>query len=341
MNSPNKMKAIALDNYNPNLIRVLRNMKVVDIPIPKPEAGQVLVKVKASPINPSDIAFLRGGYNIVKSLPAIPGFEGVGKIVEVGKGIDKSVIGERVAFFIQDDNSGAWAEYAIVGKNDFIIVDNELPLEQAACLFVNPFTAYALFEHLSDNKHQAIIQSAANGQVGQFIRYFAKEHDIEVINLVRKSEQVEMLINAVCKYVLDTNDEKFEDKLTQLSSRLNATAAIDAVGGELSGKILNAMPAGSEVVVYGGLSGMAVSGINTLDLIFKNKVLSGFNLNDWIADKSKEDFSKISGFIQTLFMDKKLETKIHKPFEMDDFYNAMRAYIADMSAGKVLLKMGD
>ncbi len=121
-----------------------------------------------------------------------------------------------------------------------------------------------------------------------------------------------MLINAECKFVLDTNDGKFEENLTNLAYRLNATAAIDAVGGELAGKMLNAMPPGSEIIVYGGLSGMAVSGINTLDLIFKNKVLSGFNLNDWIAEKSAEDFSKISVYIQMLFMDKKLETKIHK-----------------------------
>jgi len=341
MNIPDKMKAIVLSAYNPNLIRALRNMKVVDVPVPKPEAGQVLVKVEASPINPSDIAFLRGGYNIVKPLPAIPGFEGVGKIVEVGESMDQSLIGERVTFFIQDNNSGAWAEYVLVGEHDFIIVNNELPLDQAACLFVNPFTAYALFGHISENQHQAIIQSAANGQVGQFIRYFAKVQNLEVINLVRKPEHVEMLINAGCKFVLDTNDEKFVDSLTELAHRNNATAAIDAVGGELTGKLLNAMPAGSEVLVYGGLSGMAVSGINTLDLIFKNKVLSGFNLNDWIAEKSKEDFSKISVYIQMLFMDKKLVTKIQNSFGMDDFYNAMRANLADMSAGKVLLTMGD
>ncbi len=176
MNPPNEMKAIVLNNYNPNLIRALRNMKIVDMPVPKPVAGQMLVKVEASPINPSDIAFLRGGYNIVKPLPAIPGFEGLGRIIEVGNGMDESIIGERVIFFIQDNNSGAWAEYAIVAVNDFILVNNEMPLDQAACLFVNPFTAYALFEHLSENQHQAIIHSAANGQVGQFIRYFAKEH---------------------------------------------------------------------------------------------------------------------------------------------------------------------
>ena len=75
----------------------------------------------ASPVNPSDIAFLRGGYNIVKPVPVIPGFEGVGKIVAIGGKMDKAFVGKRITFFSQDDESGAWAEYAVVGENDFIL----------------------------------------------------------------------------------------------------------------------------------------------------------------------------------------------------------------------------
>ncbi len=174
--------------------------------MPKPATQQVLIKVEASPVNPSDIAFLRGGYSIIKPVPAIPGFEGVGKIMAVGDEVDPSRVGDRIAFFIQDDDSGAWSEYAVVGANDFVKVDENIPIDQAACLFVNPFTAYALFEHVHENQHNAIIQSAANGQVGMFIRFFAEEHNVKVINLVRKSEHVEQLKAEGCNFVLDTND---------------------------------------------------------------------------------------------------------------------------------------
>lgn len=335
---PDKMNAVILENYNPNLIRALGSMKVREVPVPVPAAGQLLVKVEASPVNPSDIAFLRGGYNIVKPVPTIPGFEGVGKIVAVGDSMDETLIGERVTFFIQDNDSGAWAEYALVGENDFIPVSMDLPVAQAACLFINPFTAYALFEHIHENQHKALIQSAANGQVGRFIRYFATEHNVEVINLVRKPGQVEQLRAEGKEHVLDTGDDNFEEKLKELARRLNATAAIDAVGGELTGKMLNAMPVGSEIILYGALSGMPLSAINPLDLIFKNKVIGGFNLNDWIAEKSAEEFSKVSGFIQMLFIERKLETRISQSYAMDDFYNGLRTYISNMSAGKVLLR---
>jgi NADPH:quinone reductase-like Zn-dependent oxidoreductase len=214
-----------------------------------------------------------------------------------------------------------------------------MPLEQAACFFVNPFTAYALMEHLSENQHQAIIQSAAMGQVGNFIRYFAREKHIEVINLVRKEAQEKTLREQDCKNVLNTQDEDFGAKLSNMAGQLNATGAIDAVGGELTGHLLNAMPAGSELMLYGGLSGMPISAINPLALIFENKILSGFNLNDWLAEKSGKDFEKISHYIQQLFIEGKLKTQIHETFALDDFYAGLRAYIGNMSAGKVLLRV--
>ena len=339
MNIPDKMKAVLIEQYNPNIVRALRSMKIAEVPVLKPGADQVLVKVEASPVNPSDIAFLLGGYNIVKPLPAIPGFEGVGKVVAVGENIEASRVGERVTFFTQDDTNGAWAEYVVLRTDQLIPVSIDLPVEQAACLFVNPFTAYALFDHIRENRHKAIIQSAANGQVGQFIRFFANEHGQEVINLVRKKEHVDELKKTGCKYVLNIHDDDFEQQLCELSDGLNATAAIDAVGGELTGKLLNAMPAGAEVIVYGGLSGMPVAGIETLELIFKNKILCGFNLNDWLAEKSREDFSKLSGYILQLFMEKKLATSINQTYEFVQFYDALRSYISNMSAGKIVLKM--
>lgn len=339
MEIPENMKAITLDHYNPNIVRALRSMKISELPTPNPGAGQVLVKVEASPVNPSDIAFLLGGYNIIKPLPAVPGFEGVGKIVATGKNVAQEYVGERVVFFTQDDHGGAWSEYVALREDQVFPVSIELPFEQAACLFVNPFTAYALFEHIHDNQHKTIIQSAANGQLAGFIRFFAGDHKVEVINLVRKKEHVDQMKKEGSRHVMNIFADDFEEKLGELSEKLNATAAIDAVGGELTGKLLNAMPAGSEVIVYGGLSGMPVSGIETLELIFKNKILSGFNLNDWLAEKNREEFKKIAGYIQLLFMEKKLETKISQVYELDDFYNGLRGYISDMSAGKILLKM--
>lgn len=331
------MKALTIESYNANLIRAMQGMKIVELPMPKPGEGEVLIKIDLAPVNPSDIAFLRGGYNITRSLPAIPGFEGTGKIVETGDSIDSGLIGKRVSFFSQNEG-GTWAEFTVTDLKNCILVHDNLPREQAACLFVNPFTAYGMFDHILNNGHQALIQSAAMGQIGQFIRFFARENSLKVINLVRKDAHVEALKNVGEEFVLNINNENFPAELKPIAGHLNATAALDAVGGDLAGKILNVMPIGSEMILYGGLSGSPIGQIDPLEIIFNNKILWGFNLGDWLNDLSADDLNKISTEIQQYFIQGKLETKIQQVIPLEKFYEGLRGYISNMSGGKVLFR---
>lgn len=335
------MKAIILESYNANLIRAMRSMKIVEMDTPEPLEGEVLVKIQAAPVNPSDIAFIRGGYNINKTLPAIPGFEGTGIIAGVGQDVDEKLIGKRVSFFSQDDRGGTWAEFVTVKKQDCLFVWDELPVGQAACLFVNPLTAYALFDHVVANGHNAIIQSAAMGQVGKFISILAREKGLKNIHLVRKAEHVEGLKSQGGAFVLDINTEGFNHQLAKLASEVNATAALDAVGGGLTGKILNAMPPCSELILYGGLSGMPVGGIDSLEVIFNNKILGGFNLGDWLNDLPTGELAAVSDHLQELFIEKKLETKIQRSVPLSGFYDGIKSYISNMSGGKVLFSVPD
>lgn len=333
------MKALTLAAYNANLIRAMQGMKVVELPPTKPSADEVLIKIDLAPVNPSDIAFLRGGYNITRPLPAIPGFEGTGKIVETGAGVDSGLTGKRVSFFSQNE-SGTWADFAVTDLKNCILVNDKLTEEQAACLFVNPFTARGMFDHVLNNGHRALIQSAAMGQVGQFIRFFAKENNLQAINLVRKDDHVETLKNEGEEYVLNINHENFPAELKQMAGDLNATAALDAVGGELTGKILNVMPIGSEMILYGGLSGAHIGQIDPLEIIFNNKILWGFNLGDWLNDLPSSEWNNISQEIQQLFIQKRLETKIQQVYPLESFYEGLRKYISNMSGGKVLFRCG-
>lgn len=336
---PEIMNALVIENYNTNLIRALSGIKMMEIPVPVVSRGQVLIKVDAAPVNPSDIAFLRGGYNIRRTLPAVPGFEGAGTIVSVFDDGDSNLLGRKVCFFTQEENIGTWASYVAVNVENTVLLNSEIPVEQAACMFVNPFTAYALFEHVFENGHDAMILTGASGQVGQFIRFFGRERGIKILNLVRKEQHIAELLQQGEEHVLNMVDADFTEKLSTLAQTLNATAAIDAVGGELTGKIINAMPEGSEVLLYGGLSGQPVSGIDTLEIIFKNKFLGGFNLGTWLNDLSSEEHLSITDYLQSLVTAKKIETKIQAVVPLPEFYTALRSYISNMSGGKVLLKM--
>jgi len=106
----------------------------------------------------------------------------------------------------------------------------------------------------------------------------------------------------------------------------------------MTGLLYNSLDKGASVFVYGGLSGKSISNINILEVIFNNKTLSGFDLNQWLKQKSKDEFKSISLEIQNLIKDKVLETEINEIFSLENFEKALFAYIKNMSAGKVLLK---
>ena len=332
------MKAVILPNYNSNLIRALLGMKVENRLMPVPAKGELVIKIHASPCNPSDIAFLTGGYNIKKTLPTIPGFEGVGTIEFVGEGISKELIDKRVSCFIQNDKSGSWSEYVISTPDECIFLKTEMPDDQAACFAVNPFTAYGLYELAKERDCKCIIQNAATGQVGRFIRVLSKQDGIKVINIVRKPEHVDLLRSEGETEVLNSTDKNFEESLALKARSLSADICFDAVGGAQSGQILNAMPANSKLVLYGGLSGVDLSSIDALGIIFDRKHLSGFNLMDWMADLEEGEFEDVSEYLQDLFIKGILKTEVQGTYALDDVVKGIRAYIGNMSAGKILIK---
>jgi NADPH:quinone reductase-like Zn-dependent oxidoreductase len=334
---PQTNHAIILSEYNNNLVRAILGLKKGELNLRILKNNEVLIKVEAAPCNPSDIAFIRGGYNITKTLPAVPGFEGTGFVVETG--IDAQyLIGKRVSCFTQANADGTWAEYFISKAEDCIVLKPELDAEQAASLSINPFTAYGLIEMALMKNCRAIIQNAGGGQIAEFIRVLAQMKGMEVIHVVRKEEHVNELKAKGISYVLDSTKENFKEDLKTISNQLNATIAFDAVGGEQTGILLHVLPPHSEVILYGALAGGLISGIVPFDIIFRDKKLSGFNLSEWKAKKSGEEFDTINNLLQDLIISGKLRTKIQASFKLDDAINGIRTYIKSMSDGKILFK---
>ncbi len=329
-------RSVVLPAYSDNLIRALLGLRIEEVDIPPIDDDEVLVKMEAAPCNPSDIAFLRGGYNIVKPLPAVPGFEGAGKVVETGKNAIH-LKDKHVSCFVQENTGGTWAEYFKANARDCIILKEELNREQAACLSINPLTAFGMFEMVLKADCKSIIQNAAGGQVPGFVNTLAAKSGIDVINLVRKPEHVIQLMEQGQKFVLNVEDENFADDFLEISQQLKPTIAFDAVVGDITGQMLNVMPEGSKVVVYGGLSGAKISGVDPMGIIFHRKSIEGFNLNEWIPQLSDGEFLKITDEIQDLFIQGDFITEIQGTFKLDDIVKGIRAYIKSMSAGKILL----
>ncbi len=331
------MKAIILPAYNKNILRAILSLQVQERELPKPGKDEVLIKTHAAPVNPSDIAFIQGGYNIIKTLPVAPGFEASGIVTDAGENA-RNLIEKRVSAFVQADRDGTWTEYFIAHKDDLIVLKDIMDLDQASCFTVNPFTAYALMEIALFSKDRAIIQNAAGGQVAAFIRMMAGEQNIEVINIVRKPEVANRLKQEGVTHVLIQNEDTFEKQLYTLAKELNAATAFDAVGGELTGIMFNALGNDSELVIYGGLSNKPGTGINTMDVIFRNKIISGFNLVDWKSELSQPDFEEISEKLQDKFIEGAYRTAISNSVAPDDIVSGLKSYLGNMSDGKILIK---
>jgi len=183
---------------------------------------------------------------------------------------------------------------------------------------------------------KTIIQTAASGQVARFIRHLALERSLHTINIVRKDKHAEQLKEEGQQYVLNLNDEDFDEKLKSMAHELNATVAFEAIGGEMTGRIFNAMPPDSKVILYGGLSSLPVSQVDSLHLIFKGKSIKGFNLNQWMANLSSEKKKSITDEIIGLVNKGNFKTNIQSRFSFDDIFDGLRQYLGNMSEGKVL-----
>ncbi|NOY50422.1 MAG: zinc-binding dehydrogenase [Chlorobi bacterium] len=331
------MRSVVLPGYNKNVLRAMLSLRIEDRPMPVLKEGEVLIKTSAAACNPSDIAFIQGAYNIVKPVPAIPGFEGAGQIVDAARNAEY-LIGKKVSAFVQSDNSGTWAEYFVAKTSDIIVLTDEMPDEQAACFTVNPFTAYAMFKWVENISAKAVVQNAAGSQVASFIRMMANENGVEVIDIVRKSETASMLEGMGAKHVLLETDVDFNDKLKLICDELKPRLAFDAVGGSLSGEMYNALAPNSRMLVYGGLSNKPLSGLGVMDTIFHDKTVMGFNLIDWKLRLKEGEFDVISLFLQEKFIRGPYKTRISKTIRFDEVIKGIKSYLGNMSAGKLLLK---
>ena len=266
----------------------------------------------------------------------MPGFEGTGKVVDCGSGAGH-MLNKNVSFFTQAHEDGTWSDYLVTNIVNCNIISENLSLEQASAFSINPFTAYGLFERARKNKSAAVIVNAAGGQLAGFVRSLAAENNTQIINIVRKQEHLVELKNENAKYILSSSADDFKDQLKEIAHLLNATTAFDAVAGDQSGVILSCMPDQSELIVYGGLSGKPVSGMDVLDIIFHEKIVSGFDLNNFYSSKSSSELKNISKGLEKMFLEGKLVNKVQAEIKLSDFRKGIRQYLGNMSAGKILL----
>jgi NADPH:quinone reductase len=327
---PAIMKAVFLEKEGGPLI-------VREVPVPVPGVGDVLVKIIAAPVNPSDLARIRLVHSKNDIELFIPGIEGSGTVVAAGKGIlPKLWLGKRVACSAHYPTSGTWAEYIVTKAGSCFPLNSGVSDEQGSMSLVNPLTALGFFEIAREQGKKAIINNAAASALGRMVELLGKKERIQVINIVRSQKQVDNLKKLGSEYVLDSSEPLFIEKLGELSKELNVTLLFDSVCSPQLEKMIEVLPHGSSVVIYGNLTNSDHILVNPRTLITNDITITGF----YLANRAKQNglYKNMMNLrkVGTL-MSTEMKIKIRDRFPLEKAQVAVDTYLTDMSVGKVLL----
>jgi NADPH:quinone reductase-like Zn-dependent oxidoreductase len=239
------------------------------VPVPEPGPDEILVRVEASPINPSDLGLLVGAADMTtakasgtadapvitakvpdaamramagrldESMPV--GNEGAGVVIKAGSSeAAQALLGKTVAMI----GGAMYAQYRCMKAKDVLpLPEGTTPAEGASC-FVNPLTSLGMVETMRREGHKALVHTAAASNLGQMLNKICLKDGIGLVNIVRSAEQADILRKLGAKHIVDSSAPSFMDDLTNALVETGATLAFDAIGGgRLAGQILSCMEA--------------------------------------------------------------------------------------------------
>lgn len=270
-------------------------LSLVAVPIPEPAEDEVLVRVEASPINPSDLGLLFGmadmstavvtgtqdqpivtadvPENILKAMTAridqsLPvGNEGAGVVVKAGASeLAQELMGKTVAIL----GGAMYSQYRCIKAKQCLVMHEGVTPAQGASCFVNPLTALGMVETMRLEGYTALVHTAAASNLGQMLNKICIKDGVDLVNIVRKQEHVDLLKGIGAKYVCNSSEDSFKDDLVEALVATGAMLAFDATGGgKLAGQILASMEIAAnktakeysrygstvhkQVYIYGGL----------------------------------------------------------------------------------------
>lgn len=332
------MKAIVFDRFGePDAVLGVR-----DVPPPEVGKNQVRVRMLASPINPSDLMVVRGRYGRLPTLPATPGFEGVGIIDAVGPGFLRLVRGlkpgRRVA--VLNGQGGNWQEQVVLPARQVVPVPADLPDDQVATFFVNPATALVMtLSVLKLKRGHWLMQSAAGSALGRMIIRLGRHVGFRTINLVRRREQVEEIKQLGGDAVICTADDNLPERVQALTQGQGVLHALDCVGSTTAVEMIKALAPRGRLLVYGTLASEPMSFDPRL-LLSGQKCVEGFWLSEWVKEQGILTMLGLFRTITHMLRRQILTTHVEATFTPEQIHNAVHKVETPGRHGKVLLKFG-
>jgi mitochondrial enoyl-[acyl-carrier protein] reductase / trans-2-enoyl-CoA reductase len=303
-------------------------------PWPTPAVGEVIVKMRAAPINPADLNQIEGKYPVRAELPATPGFEGAGIVADVAANVKGLSNG---ALVILPHNTGTWRDAVAVKADELVVVPAGIKPVDAAMLKINPMTAWRLLHDYVDlARGDWLIQNAANSAAGRAVIQIARELGYKTVNVVRRSELIGEL-RAEGGDVVLVDSENLRHEVEEATGGSAIRLGLNAVGGESALRLANCLAPGSTLVTYGAMSLQPLKIPNGL-LIFKDLRFRGIWINKWYDNATPAQ--RMEAFQHLFEMAKRglLRTKVEKAYPLSEAKTAVAHAARGQRSGKIIFE---
>lgn len=295
-----------------------------------PEPGEVLVKMLAAPVNPADLNFIEGTYGVKPALPATPGVEGCGEVVE-SRSPDFQP-GDRVIFLRR---AATWASHTVVDASILFKLPPMIDPLQAAMLKVNPATAWRLLHGFGKPAAgEWVVQNAGNSAVGRCVIQLAKALGIRTVSFVRREELLSELTALGGDVVVMDNDEGLAAAKQTMGGAV-AALAFNAVGGDSALRLMNLLREGGTHITFGAMAKRPLTVPNGL-LIFRDLKLCGLWVTRWIENAPDAEVRAVYQDLAERVAAGTLLQPVDSTHDLENFATALGRLTAEDRAGKVL-----
>ncbi|MGE0256573.1 MAG: zinc-dependent alcohol dehydrogenase family protein [Alphaproteobacteria bacterium] len=327
---PSRRKAVQFSRtgHPPDVV------ELVEIEIPDPGPGEIIVDIEAAPIAPSHILTLSGKYGAPPKLPAIPGYDALGTVVEVGPGVTRFRPGDRLSL---PHGTGGWRQRSLVKADDVLVSfpPGGDPL-QLAMLHANPPTAYLMLtRYVRLAPGDWVIQNAANSATGQYLVELAHHFGWRTVCVVRREGPEAMLKRAGADVVL-VDGPDLAARVKEATGGAHIGLGIDAVAGAATARLAACLGQKGTVVNYGLLSGEPCQ-VPPHDIVFREITLTGFWMHKWLSEKSNAaERAQLYALLRDLVVRGVLHAEVAATYPLSKAKEAVAHAITPGRDGKIL-----
>ncbi|MBL6751376.1 MAG: zinc-dependent alcohol dehydrogenase family protein [Nevskia sp.] len=302
-----------------------------------PGPGEVLVDVDVTAINPSDLLRFEGRYGKEgAALPADAGSGGVGTVAAVGPGVVGVKPGDPALLHTYFIGTGLWRQRLKARAEDIFPLPPADPL-QLGMLTGNPPSAWVmLHDYVKLQPGEWLIQNAANSAVGHYLIKLARGAGLRTLNVVRRADAVQELVDFGGDAVL-VDGPDLAERVRQLTGGKPPRLAIDAIAGEATQRLANSVADGGTVVNYGLLSGQACR-VEPRDTVFRDVTLRGFWLQSWWNHTPRQDVRALYARLAGMVADGSLTVPVEATYPLSKIRQALEHAARPGRVGKVLLR---